>query len=133
MMKSTKIQVRFADCDMMGHVNNAVYLSYFEHTRMDHFSQLVGIDWDYQKQGMLLVKNEVVYLKPIFLYDIPEISLHLVEIGDKSFTCGYEVKVKGEVRTTGASKIVCFDFVNKTSVKVFPEFIEAFKKLEKTI
>ncbi|PWH87072.1 acyl-CoA thioesterase [Brumimicrobium oceani] len=132
MIKPTKIQVRFADCDMMGHVNNAVYLSYFEQARMHHFGQLVGAEWDYKKQGTLLVKNEVTYLKPIFLHDFPEISLHLIEIGEKSFTFGYKVTVEGEVRTTGSSKLVCFDFRTNSSVKVFPEFIEAFKQLEET-
>src|SRR5690554_7673512 len=85
MLKPVKIQVRFADCDMMGHVNNAVYLSYFEQARLFYFEQLVGKEWDYQKQGTLLVKNEVVYLKPVFLHDSPEISIHLIEIGEKSF------------------------------------------------
>ena len=131
MIKPVRIQVRFADCDMMGHVNNAVYLSYFEQARMHYFAHLVGADWDYKKQGTLLVKNEVVYLKPVFLHDSPEISLHLVEIGEKSFTFGYEVKVNGEICTTGTSKLVCFDFRTNSSVKVFPEFIEAFKKLDK--
>jgi acyl-CoA thioester hydrolase len=131
-MKAAKIQVRFADCDMMGHVNNAVYLSYFEQARMHYFEQLVGEEWDYQKQGTLLVKNEVVYLKPIFLHDFPEISLHLIEIGQKSFTFGYKVLVNGEVRTTGASKLVCYDFISKKSVKVFPALLEAFKQFEET-
>lgn len=129
MIKPIKIQVRFADCDMMGHVNNAVYLSYFEQSRMFSFAQLLGTEWDYQKQGILLVKNEIVYLKPIFLHDNPEISLHLIEIGEKSFTFGYEVKVDGELRTTGSSKLVCFDFKLNSSVKVYPEFIEAFNKI----
>ncbi|WP_299206017.1 acyl-CoA thioesterase [Brumimicrobium sp.] len=130
MLKPVKIQVRFADCDMMGHVNNAVYLSYFEQARLFYFEQLVGKEWDYQKQGTLLVKNEVVYLKPVFLHDSPEISIHLIEIGEKSFTFGYKVSVNGEIRTTGASKLVCFDFRTNSSVKVFPEFIEAFNKLD---
>jgi len=30
MIDPFKVQIRFADIDVMGHVNNAVYLSYFE-------------------------------------------------------------------------------------------------------
>lgn len=131
MIKPAKIQVRFADCDMMGHVNNAVYLSYFEQARLHYFAQLVGADWDYQKQGTLLVKNEIVYLKPVLLHNQPEIYVHLEEIGEKSFTFGYKVVVNGDVCTTGTSKLVCFDFESKSSVPVFPEFIAAFEKLEK--
>ncbi len=133
MIKPTKIQVRFADCDMMGHVNNAVYLSYFEQARLHAFAQMIGTEWDYKTQGTILVKNEVVYLKPIFLNDSPEIFIHLIEVGEKSFTFGYKVKVNGNICTTGTSKLVCFDFKSNSSVKVFPEFIEAFKQLEEQV
>jgi acyl-CoA thioester hydrolase len=130
MIKPAKIQVRFRDCDMMGHVNNAVYLSYFEQARMHYFEELIGADWDYKKDGILLVKNEVEYLKPILLHDVPEIIVYLVEIGEKSFTLGYKVKVGDEVRSRGISKLVCFDFQSQKSVKVYPRMRTAFEKIK---
>ena len=42
MIEPVQIQIRFADIDAMGHVNNAVYLSYFEFTRVHYFSELLG-------------------------------------------------------------------------------------------
>lgn len=131
MITPAKIQVRFADCDMMGHVNNAVYLSYFEQARLHYFKDLGGIEWDYQKQGMLLVRNEIDYIKPLFLNEEPEIHVYLKHIGTKSFSLGYKVIVEGEIRTTGVSTLVCFDFITNKSVAVYPEFIEAFKKFDK--
>ena len=130
MIKPAKIQVRFRDCDMMGHVNNAVYLSYFEQARMHYFEELIGADWDYKKDGILLVKNEVEYLKPILLHDIPEIFVHLIEIGEKSFTLGYKVQVGEEVRSKGISKLVCFDFQSQKSVEVFPRMRTAFQQIK---
>lgn len=131
MIKPLKISVRFRDCDMMGHVNNAVYLSYFEQARMHYFKEMVGKDWDYKKHGMILVHNEITYLKPIFLNDSPEIYLYLVKVGTKSFTFGYEIRVDNEVVTTGKSKLVCYDFKENKSVPVHPELINAFDKLSK--
>lgn len=131
MITPVKIQVRFRDCDMLGHVNNAVYLSYFEQTRMHYFEQLVGKDWDYVKQGILLVRNEIEYLKPIFLNDSPEIYLYLKEIGTKSFTFLYEVMVDGKIHTKGLSKLVCYNPKEKTTVPVYPELVTAFKKIER--
>ena len=131
MIKPAKIQVRFRDCDMMGHVNNAVYLSYFEQARMHYFEELIGADWDYKKDGILLVKNEVEYLKPILLHDLPEIIVYLVEIGEKSFTLGYDVRVNDEIRSKGISKLVCFDFKSQKSVKVYPRMKTAFQKIKK--
>ncbi|MBW7868272.1 MAG: acyl-CoA thioesterase [Brumimicrobium sp.] len=130
MIEPAKIQVRFADCDMMGHVNNAVYLSYFEQARLHYFEKMAGNEWDFQKQGMILVKNEIEYIKPVFLHDKPEIFIHLVEIGTKSFTLGYKVMVGKELKTTGLSVLVCFDFHQNKSVSVYPEFVKAFSQLK---
>jgi YbgC/YbaW family acyl-CoA thioester hydrolase len=70
---------------MLQHVNNAVYLSYFEEARIHYFRQLVGIHWDWNKTGILLRKNELEYIKPVFLHDPVEIAVYLKHLGDKSF------------------------------------------------
>lgn len=129
-LNPAKIEVRFADCDMMGHVNNAVYLSYFEQARMQYFSQIVGENWNWQKEGMILVKNEVEYLFPIFLNDKPEIIVKLVEIGTKSFTLAYHVFVKEKQVAKGFSKLVCFDFTINKSVEVFPKLKTALELMK---
>jgi acyl-CoA thioester hydrolase len=130
-MKPATIQVRFRDCDVMGHVNNAVYLSYFEQARMHYFQQMVGEEWDWKKNGIILVKNEVTYLKPILLSDIPKIHVYLKEIGNKSFTLSYKVMVENNLVSTGLSKLVCFDFFDQKSVAVMPELVNGLNKLEK--
>jgi len=38
-MIKTPIQIRFSDCDMLQHVNNAIYLQYFETARINFFNQ----------------------------------------------------------------------------------------------
>ena len=131
MITPAKIQVRFADCDMMGHVNNAVYLSYFEQTRMHYFGQLLDDEWDWKKQGVILVKNEVTYLKPILLHDEVAIYAYLKAVGKTSFTLTYRVKANGVLCAMGASKVVCFDFFKQKSCPVFPELVAALGKLEK--
>ena len=52
MISPATIQVRFADLDVMGHVNNSVYLSYFEMTRVHYFKELVGANWDWRNEGV---------------------------------------------------------------------------------
>ena len=36
-----QIEVRFRDCDSMGHVNNAVYFTYMEQTRFAYWRELL--------------------------------------------------------------------------------------------
>ena len=37
-----RLTVRFSDCDLLGHVNNAVYLTYFEECRVAWWRELGG-------------------------------------------------------------------------------------------
>jgi acyl-CoA thioester hydrolase len=123
------IKVRFSDCDMMQHVNNAVYLNYFEETRIHYFRQLLGADWDWNKEGILLRKNELEYLKPVFLHDPVEISCFLKHVGEKSFTLAYEVRVNGDLRTTGTSVLVCFDSSMMRSIPIPEKMREGLVKI----
>ena len=103
------IQVRFADVDVMGHVNNAIYLSYFETARMHYFNQLIGKDWDWVKDGIILLKNEVQYIKPVLMNDSPTINVSVDHIGNKSFVLSYNLEVLGETKCIGTSTLVSFD------------------------
>ncbi|MCC5923654.1 MAG: acyl-CoA thioesterase [Crocinitomicaceae bacterium] len=131
MIEPAKIQVRFADCDVMGHVNNAVYLSYFEQARMHYFKFLVDKDWDWKKDGTILARNEINYRKPILLHDEPQIHVGLKEIGGKSFTLNYQIFVGGEVCADGKSTLVCFDYYLGKTVEVPAKLRQALSQLNK--
>lgn len=128
-MTPASIQVRLTDIDILGHVNNAIYLSYFEMTRIHYFNQLVGPDWDWMENGVVLVQNEVNYLLPIFLYDAPQIHMHCIYIGNKSFTLGYEVFVNGQLKTTGKSTLVGFNSNKHQSIEIPQDMRTALLKL----
>lgn len=118
MIDPFKVQVRFADIDVMGHVNNAVYLSYFEQARVHYFKQILGEKWDWQKNGVLLVRNEVDYLTPILLHDTPEIKVIVEHIGSKSFTLNYEIIVENKIVTKGKSIMVCFNNLEQRTQEI---------------
>jgi acyl-CoA thioester hydrolase len=131
MIAPLKIQVRFSDLDILGHVNNVTYLSYFEMARVYYFKELVGTKWDWQRKGVVLVKNEVEYHIPILLYDEPIITLYMRALGNKSFTLSYKIEVKGKIYTTGSSTLVCFDSTTQSSIEIPIEMRDAFNKIEK--
>ncbi|MBM3936652.1 MAG: acyl-CoA thioesterase [Sphingomonadales bacterium] len=81
------VHLRWADIDALQHVNNAVYLSYFEQARIDYFRAL-GC-WDWEKVGMLLVRTEVDYLRPLLIRDKAWILTRTVKLGQKSFEMEY--------------------------------------------
>lgn len=118
-------EIRFSDIDAMGHVNNAVYLTYFEQARMHYFRELIG-RWDWRKHGVIVAHNEVDYKRPIFLSDKVEIHVFCQAMGTKSLTMSYKVLVKqkdGDVEAcTGATVLVCFDHETQKTCPVPEEW-----------
>lgn len=131
MIEPTKIQVRFSDLDIMGHVNNSIYLSYFEMARVDYFQKLLGVKWDWDSHGMLLKKNEITYHKSVLLHDEPTIEVFTSHIGNKSFVFDYELKVKGEIYTTGSSLMICYDAKKKETIEIPEKLKLALEKIKR--
>lgn len=130
MKHTTQIQTRFSDIDAMGHVNNAMYLHYFESARMDFFRQELGIDWDWQEAGILLARNELDYLQPVFLDEHIKVELFCTHIGTKSFTLDYHVSENKseDVKTKGRSTLVCFNNLEKESIDIPEKLREILEK-----
>ena len=116
----TTVEIRFADIDAMGHVNNAVYFSYFEQARMAYFKERVARSWDWNEDGVIVARNEIDYVFPVFLNDRMVIRLWVEHVGTKSFTVCYRVVVGERLCATGKSVLVCFNHKNKAT-QVLPE------------
>ena len=116
----TTVEIRFADIDAMGHVNNAVYFSYFEQARMAYFKERVARIWDWNEDGVIVARNEIDYVFPVFLNDRMFIRLWVERVGSKSFTVCYRVVVGERLCATGKSVLVCFNHKNKAT-QVLPE------------
>lgn len=131
MIPPAKIQVRLTDIDILGHVNNSIYLVYFEMARVHYFNELVGQDWDWIENGVVLVKNEVVYHHPVLLYDQPVIKIYLQAIGNKSFTLSYALTVGDQLCTSGSSTLVGFNSKLQQSIEIPTQMKEALLRLDK--
>jgi acyl-CoA thioester hydrolase len=116
----TSVEIRFADIDAMGHANNAVYFSYFEQARMAYFKERVARIWNWNEDGVIVARNEIDYLYPVFLNDRMVIRLWVDHVGSKSFTVCYRVIVGERLCATGKSVLVCFNHKNKAT-QVLPE------------
>lgn len=130
MIEPVQIQIRFADIDSMGHVNNAVYLSYFEFTRVYYFNEILGKNWDWESKGIILAHTELSFIKPIELNDEAFIEMEIGNIGTKSFTFHYTIRVDGEPTTKGSSTLVAFNTKLQESIAIPTEMKASFKALK---
>lgn len=124
MKHKASIQIRFADTDMLGHVNNANYLTYMELARMSYFNEVVNDAVDWSKEGVILAKAVVDYRRPILIEDTLYVYLAVDHISSKSFNFSYRFVVvkEGEEITyaEGSTIMVCFDYQLQKSI-VMPE------------
>ncbi len=84
------LEVRFRDLDALGHVNNAVLLSYLELARFHWWKQRLA-GRPFTEEGFLLARVEVDYRRPILMEDRVRVALHCTRIGTSSFELAYRV------------------------------------------
>jgi acyl-CoA thioester hydrolase len=120
MILTADIDVRFRDLDAMGHVNNAVVITYFEEGRKQFFTVHQG---GRKADGFnfILARVECEYRSPILLKHHPRLEVWVSEIGRKSFRFAYRLRERGEpamVFATGASVQVCYDYGTQQTMPV---------------
>lgn len=86
----TPLQVRFRDLDALGHVNNAVYLTYFENARVAYWRELTGPDRPLEFP-FLVARAEVDFRATADMGTPLVAELALSKIGRTSFTFDYRI------------------------------------------
>jgi acyl-CoA thioester hydrolase len=132
---SIKIQVRYKDIDIQGHVNNANHITYFEVARVQYFTDIFARENNWQKTGMILAKTEIDYKVPIFLNDEVYCFTRITNFGTKSFTIANAVvkKVNGQLElcAEGKSVLVCMDYEKKETAEIPQHWKDAVQAYEK--
>ena len=102
-------QVRFRDLDPMGHVNNAVFLTYIEQARVTYLAE-VGAASGLEDMNMVVARVEIDFKAPVRLGQDVEISVRATRFGTKSFDLDYVLRVDGEVVAEAKSVQVAYDY-----------------------
>ena len=105
------VDVRFNDVDGMGHVNNALYLTYLEHCRMRFFTEEAGSKSE-RDFPFILAHAALDYKAPVKMGASPVVKMWTSRIGGKSWDFDYEIKDKktGVVYATGKTVQVAYDY-----------------------
>lgn len=105
----TEIGVRLRDLDPMGHVNNAVYATYFEEAREDYFADVLGKD-RLADLNTVTVTQRIDYREPIpGERDAVTVRVGVVDIGQKSLEIQYEIRLDGTTAATAETVQVVYE------------------------
>ena len=106
-----EVPVRFSDMDAMGHVNNAVYLTYLEAARVDYIARVLGIV-DPKEYGVILARVEIDYKSPASNRETMLVGCRVEELGGSSMMMGYRLEDKATGRLVALAKtvMVAYDY-----------------------
>lgn len=131
----TTVTVRFHEVDMLGVCNNAVYINYFEHARLEYVKAagLIPAGGIFSDGKLFfMVRNEINYLGHSFYDDELDVYSKVTYIKNSSF--GYDhliVRTKsGEVIVDGKGVVVFVDPKTRKSTPVTEDIIEKIKTFE---
>jgi acyl-CoA thioester hydrolase len=124
------ITVRFRDIDSMGHVNNAVFFTYFEEGRKEFLRQLFNIvrPEDY---NFILAHISCDYLEPVRISDPIFLQLWVGEIGTKKFDLIYSIVSREDesiVYAKGRSVQIFFDYKKNVSLPIPQYFLDTIRE-----
>ena len=124
--------VQWGDMDAANHVNNTVYLRYFESARIEFFNQIGFMDFTGNGGvGPILAEANCKYKAPLTFPDNIQITARilpdsLTEYGFVMQHLIYSEKLQ-RVAAEGTSRIVCYDYENKRKALIPKELIDKMR------
>lgn len=128
----TPLQMRFNDIDMLGHLNNSIYLTFFDLAKTKYFAAVNGEPVDISKMGLVIVNINANFCAPTFFNEEVEAETAVSHIGNKSLTMEQRiVRVKDrQVKCACTTILAGFDLKTGTSIPVAEEWVEKLERFE---
>ena len=134
------VEVRLADTDAMGHVNNANYLTYVEIARVAYYEQVTGnllpIGVHGAEEGMILAEIRMTYRNTAFYGETLTVESRVERIGRTSFGMVHRITAP-ESRVAAArlvgvadSTLVAYDYTDERPIPVPEEWRAAMETYE---
>ena len=126
------VQLRFNDVDVIGHVNNTVYFSFFDLGKTTYFEAVRGSHIDWAGVDLVICHIEADFISPIFLKDKIEACTAITRIGTKSLTMEQAIidTTTGQIKCTCRTIMVGFDPATNTSKEISEQWKEAIRAYE---
>jgi acyl-CoA thioester hydrolase len=132
------MDVRFADTDAMGHVNNAVYLTYCESARIAYWTDVTGEPVRLGTEGaesLILAEARITYRAPAFHGETITVETRAIRIGRSSFTLEHRLTARvgdgpSRLAATSDSILVRYDYAADAPITISPAHRAAIETFE---
>src|SRR5512141_1190677 len=134
------IQVRFVDTDAFGHVNNAVYLSYFEVARAGYYAKVMGVPFGTGAKAaehtFVIAEARISYRSQVAFGEPLYVGCRFAWARRSSF--GLEYRIRADASAIGPARLVAdgetvqvmFDLVRNRVMRVPDDLLAMFEAFE---
>lgn len=127
---STDLQIRFSDVDVLGHVNNTVYLAFYDTGKAWFFSDIHERVVEWSKVETVIANIDCCFVAPIYFGEKVAVYSRCEAIYDRSFKVLQVIaeKESGAIKSACETVMVCFDPERKESMPMPEHWRRALEK-----
>lgn len=125
------IEPRFRDTDAMGHVNNAVYVTYLEVARQSYWRRM-SESTDYGQVPFVVARIELDLRSPLQVGEVVRAFLRTNWISRSSFEMEYALHehASGRLIASARTVLVTYDYARQVSIPVPESVRQGLEKME---
>ena len=126
------LQLRFNDIDLLGHVNNSVYFSFYDLGKARYFETVKAQNIDWKKADVVVANVNADFLSPIYPGEPIAVQTCTVEIGNRSFKLLQQIvnTETGQIKGVCHTVMVGFDITAGRAAPISDEWKEALCRFE---
>ncbi|MBO4944832.1 MAG: acyl-CoA thioesterase [Muribaculaceae bacterium] len=128
----TPIQVRFTDCDMLGHINNNMFMAYLDLGKIEYFKAVIP-DFNMKTINVAVVNVNADFFAQAFFGEPIEVWTAVSGVGRSSFVIEQRVinSSTGQTKCVGHTTMAAFDPATATSVPLRDDWVHAIERFER--
>jgi acyl-CoA thioester hydrolase len=113
------IRATLRDTDAFGHVNNAVYVNWFEEVRTSYVCARRGLRTT-AEVDFILASTTVQFRSPVYMLETVDMRCAPVRIGNSSWDLAYEGRARegGRLVVEGVSTQVQYDYTARAAMPI---------------
>jgi acyl-CoA thioester hydrolase len=110
-------RVRFGDLDAMRHLNNVVFLRYFETARIAYLREIVPAhdpaNPERDEFGLIFAECHINYRSPVVFDEVVDVKCSIGNVKRSSFRVEFEMRVGSRLAAEGYGVLVGFDYTTQ--------------------
>lgn len=129
---SIPVQMRFNDIDMLGHLNNSVYMEFMDLGKASYFKAVLPQRIDWKQINVVIVNINCDFFAPAYFHEPLEVMTAVTSVSERSFKLEQRIvnSKTGEVKCIGRTVMAGFDVKTAQSAPISAEWLEALTAFE---